>query len=90
MKKINSDEIKIRCDTFAVTAGKNGYVEERIVRLLARSSIIRYDGALLALLLSVTHFSTKFCRFGTKINNNKFGAKIIHLDCVKLLFHLLF
>lgn len=87
MEKINSDEIKIRCDTFAVTAGKNGYVEQHISRSFHRSSIFRYGGALLS---SVTYFSTKSGRFGKKKNNNNFGAKIFTwIVSVKLLYYLL-
>lgn len=61
---------KIRCDTFAVTAGKNGYVEESISPFFHRSSIVRYDSALLVLLLSVTYF------------NRQFWSENIHLFCV--------
>lgn len=53
MKKIKSDEIKIRCDTFAVTAGKNGYVGERNSRSFYCSLIFRCGSALSALLLFV-------------------------------------
>lgn len=45
MIKINSDEIKNRCDTFAVTAGKNGYVEHIFLHSFAAFQFLTDSGA---------------------------------------------